>query len=160
MVKLLRRLLVVVALMFWQGGFTFYASVVVPIGADTLGSHTEQGFITRSVTNWLNVAGGVALPLMAWDAAASKVNTRWIRWSRVTAWALALVTLGFLIQLHMELDSKLDIKQFLIIDLENFKVNHRVYLWTSTVQWAAGLAYLGLSLAAWRQEDQVQSYKG
>ena len=30
--RILRRYLVVIALMFWQGGFTFYAAVVVPVG--------------------------------------------------------------------------------------------------------------------------------
>ena len=29
---LVRRFLVVAALMFWQGGFTFYSAVVVPLG--------------------------------------------------------------------------------------------------------------------------------
>ena len=29
----------------------------------------KQGFVTRRVTNYLNVAGAIALPLLAWDAA-------------------------------------------------------------------------------------------
>jgi len=65
----LRRLVLVLALMFWQGGFTFYASVVVPVGSDFLGSHVDQGWITRSVTNYLNLSGAVALALWFVDIA-------------------------------------------------------------------------------------------
>ena len=37
MLILLRRFLVLAALFFWQGGFTFYASVVVPVGQQVFG---------------------------------------------------------------------------------------------------------------------------
>lgn len=47
----------------WQGGFMFYGGVVVPTGAAVLGSEVEQGFITQSVTNYLNLAGGVCAVL-------------------------------------------------------------------------------------------------
>lgn len=67
---LVRRLLLLWALMFWQGGFMFYGGVVVPVGSRILGSDLEQGWITRSVTNYLNVAGAVALAL--WGSAGSR----------------------------------------------------------------------------------------
>ena len=57
----LRRWLVVLSLMFWQGGFMFYGGVVVPVGSEVLGSDTDQGWITRKVTDYLNAAGAVAL---------------------------------------------------------------------------------------------------
>src|SRR2546423_10638475 len=66
MLRLMRRFLVIAALMLWQGGFTFYAAVVVPIGMDELGSHTAQGFLTRRVAPFINLAGLLALlPLIA-----------------------------------------------------------------------------------------------
>ena len=80
MLTLGRRLLVLAALMFWQGGFTFYAAVVVPVGKEVLGSHFNQGRITRRVTVYLNLAGAVALLPLAWDAAASA--DRAARWRR------------------------------------------------------------------------------
>ena len=73
---LLRRFLVLVALMFWLGGFTFYAAVVVPVGQEDLGSHLEQGFITRQVTKYLNLSGAIALLLLAWDVVASHDRSR------------------------------------------------------------------------------------
>src|SRR2546428_9021513 len=76
MVTFLRRFLVLAALMFWQGGFTFYAAVVVPVGQQVLGSDLEQGFITRQVTQWLNVAGAVALVPLAWDVLAAERRRR------------------------------------------------------------------------------------
>ena len=67
MTTVLRRLLLLLALMFWQGGFMFYGAVVVPVGSDVLGSHREQGFVTQSVTNYLNGAGAIALAVWCWD---------------------------------------------------------------------------------------------
>ena len=46
---ILRRLILLVALMFWQGGFMFYCSVVITVGAQVLGSELEQGFVTQAV---------------------------------------------------------------------------------------------------------------
>ena len=46
--------------MLWQGGFLFYAAVVVPTGTEVLGSF-EQGRVTRHVTDWLNGIGAVTL---------------------------------------------------------------------------------------------------
>ena len=50
-------LLVCITWGVWWGGLTFYAVVVVPIGASDFGS-VEQGFVTQRVTiahNWLSV---------------------------------------------------------------------------------------------------------
>jgi hypothetical protein len=153
MVRLVRRFLVIAALMFWQGGFTFYAAVVVPIGADVLQSHTKQGFITRQVSNWLNVAGGVGLALLAWDVASGKDSARWRYWLRWTAWAVALATLGMLAVLHLWLDCFLDPDHLRVLEREQYREMHRVYLWTSTTQWGAILVWLLLTLSAWRAED-------
>ncbi len=68
---LLRRFLVLLALFFWQGGFTFYAAVVVPIGQHVFG-HLRQGFVTRQVTVYLNLAGAVALLILVWDLFAAR----------------------------------------------------------------------------------------
>jgi hypothetical protein len=155
MIKLLRRFLVVAALMFWQGGFTFYGAVVVPIGADVLESHTAQGFITRRVTNYLNLAGAVALPVLAWDVLASTDPVRWRRWLRWLAWLTAAVALGLLVWLHEHLDVLLDPVNFLILDRAAYRSNHEIYLNISTVQWAACLLGLALTLWAWRLEDRA-----
>jgi hypothetical protein len=153
MTTLLRRFLVLAALLFWQGGFLFYASVVVPVGQE-LTSHRRQGLITQQVTNYLNLAGAVALVPLAWDVAVSgdgSLRRRVFRWASWAGMALALALLAWL---HPRLDELLDNASLSIADPPLFRERHRVYLWTSTVQWALGVAYTLLMLLAWRAEDR------
>lgn len=151
---LLRRFLVVAALMFWQGGFTFYAAVVVPAGQAVLGSHLQQGMITRVVTHFLNLAGAVCLLPLAWDGLRSDDPEIWRRRLRWAAWWGMTVTLAILFGLHNQLDQLLDPAAGMILDYQPFRSGHRVYLWISTIQWGFGLLYCMLALQAWRAEDR------
>jgi hypothetical protein len=148
-----RRFLVVAALMFWQGGFVFYAAVVVPVGQRVLETHTRQGFITREVTYYLNLSGAAALVLLAWDAVAG-AGAPWqrrLRWVAVIGMAVALV---WLVWGRERLDALLDVDTQTILSHSRFRHEHRIYLWVSTVQWALGVLYTVLTLAAWREEDR------
>jgi hypothetical protein len=156
MVQLVRRFLLVVALMFWQGGFTFYGAVVVPIGADVHGSHLKQGFITRRVTDYLNLAGAIALPILAWDLVAVADTAPWRRWLRWLALVVASITLALLVWLHNRLDGLLDSERLAILDRQAYLREHELYLHISTVKWIACLVGLGLSLWAWRAEDATR----
>jgi hypothetical protein len=149
---LVRRFLVLAALMFWQGGFVFYAAVVVPVGQEQLG-HLEQGFLTRQVTNWLNLSGAVALLPLAWDAAASHDSSARRRRLRWLTWLVMLIALGWLAWLHLGLDELLDPGVSRILDRNTFRTGHRWYLWLSSIQWGCGVLYAGLTLWAWRTED-------
>jgi hypothetical protein len=149
MVTLSRRFLVLVALMFWQGGFTFYAAVVVPIGQDELGSHLAQGFITRRVTNYLNFAGSVAMVPLAWDIVADPSVKR--RRARGLCWFGMAAALAVLVWLHPRLDALLDLDSQTLLDRRSFRTGHRWYLWVSTVQWAFAVAYTALSVWAWKE---------
>jgi hypothetical protein len=152
MVLLVRRFCVLAALLFWQGGFTFYAAVVVPVGQEVLGSHLEQGLITRHVTNWLNVSGAVALPLLAWDLIAADRSVR-RRWARAICWFVMLLLLGALVYLHPWLDAHIDPDEHQLLDAQGFHLGHRWYLWLSTIQWGCSIAFAVLSLGAWQAED-------
>src|SRR5262249_39830489 len=99
-----RRYVVLLAIMFWQGGFTFYSAVVVHVGNAVLGSHLDQGLVTRSVTNYLNLAGLVAIGLWGWDIAAANDLVRWRRRLRWSLWAVLVLTLGLLAWQHVRLD--------------------------------------------------------
>jgi hypothetical protein len=153
MTKLFLRFTVIAALMFWQGGFTFYASVVVPIGQATLG-HLQQGLITRQVTNYLNIAAVVALLPLAWDVASTRAQAsrRRLRW---LTWLGMAVMLGLLVWLHGRLDDLLDVEAVRVLDRGLFRPQHRAYLWLSTMQWVLGILYLLLTLQSWREEDTV-----
>lgn len=149
--SLLRRFLVLIALMFWQGGFAFYAAVVVPLGQEMLGR--RQGFLTREVTDYLNLSGAIALLLLAWDVAvvADRPLGRSLRWC---SWALMVVCLFALVWLHPHMDRYLDLENGRILDRATFRFEHRWYLWLSTVQCGATIVYMLLMLAAWRREDR------
>ena len=148
---LIRRFLVLAVLFFWQGGFTFYASVVVPVAQHELG-HRRQGFVTRQVTVYLNIAGAVALSVLLGDLLTAS-HTAWRR-GRWFLWAGMLVCLLVLFWLHGRLDESLVVEGRLLRDAEVFRSRHRLYLWISTVQWVFGLLYLVLALVSWRVEDR------
>lgn len=149
---LFRRFLVLTALLFWQGGFLFYSSVVVPIGQRDLGS-VEQGFLTRQVTDYLNLAGAFALLPLAWDTVAFREPAPWRRRLRRLCWIGMAGTLLLQARLHVQLDQLLGLDLARVLDRRQFRTAHRWYLWASTVQWACGVVYCGLTLAAWREED-------
>ncbi len=137
--------------MFWQGGFTFYAAVVVPVGQEELGSHLVQGFITRRVTNYLNLAGAVALVPLAWDVAADPSVKR--RRARGLCWLGMAAALAALVWLHPRLDALLDLDSQTLLNRKSFRAGHRWYLWISTVQWALAVAYTALTVWAWSGES-------
>ncbi len=149
----LRRYLVVAALCFWQGGFTFYASVVVPVGQEVLG-HLHQGFVTRRVTFFLNLSGAAACLVLGWDLLRCDDPSRGRRGMRVALWLVLVGTLVVLFQMHPRLDRLLDPEAFDVSDRRAFYPLHRLYLWVNTGQWAAALAWIALTLLAWRAEDQ------
>jgi len=153
-----RRFLVFATLLFWQGGFTFYTAVVVPIGTEILDSAEEQGRITRRVTVDLNLAGLFAVAALGWDIATSTDPVQRRRLLRWLMWGCLAVTLGLLFWLHGRLDALLDVAEESILDRSRFRLLHRGYLWTSTLQWACGVASIWWTLRAWQAEDR-QSHR-
>jgi hypothetical protein len=138
----IRRFLFIAAVAFWLGGFTFYTSVVIPVGTRTLGS-VRQGFITQQVTGWLNVAGAIALPLMFWNMAAVwRAASRPLRFALVATWVLMAVVEVELFALHPAMDRLLDIRAKHVLDYGRFDHLHYIYLMSSTFQWAAGLIHV------------------
>ena len=148
-----RRFLALAGLMFWQGGFTFYAGVVVPVGTAVLGSPMSQGFITRRVTFYLNVAGVVALSLLALDLIGTRGESRRGRRGRWLSWLAMAALLAGLVWLHPRFDAYLDLEAEEVADRKAFRRLHRLYLWLSTFQWGFGLVYAWLTVRAWRDED-------
>ena len=153
MMILLRRFVVLVALSFWQGGFTFYAAVVVPVGQQVFG-HLRQGFITQQVTFYMNLAGAVALLLLVWDLLGAQDAARWRRTMRWLLWGGMTAALLWLYWLHGQMDALLVFKGRIIRDAESFRTLHRLYLWISTVQWGCGLLYLVVTMVVWSREDR------
>jgi hypothetical protein len=150
---LIRRFLVVFALMFWMGGFMFYGAVVVPTNRIELKDMPQRGTITQRVTEWMNLAGTLALLVLFVDtyaSAGSRQPSRWI------AWAGMVMPHLFLIWLHTQLTRQMAIPGFHQSDMHGFLIWHRVYLITNTLQWFSGMVFLGLTLRQWRREDRSE----
>ncbi len=153
MLPLLRRFLVLAALFFWQGGFTFYGAVVIPAGFHVFRSHREQARITVEVARFLNLAGIVALPLFLWDVVALTDPIRRRRQLRLLVWCLLALTQGSLLILYPVLAGDFDVATRTIHDEHGFRIKHKIYLWISTGQLAAVLVFLWLSLRSWQAKD-------
>ena len=151
----LRRLLFLWLLAIWQGGFVFYAAVVVEVGKQVLGGAEEQGWITQQVTNWLNLAGGGALAAWAWDIAAEPSpqalrRRRWLVWMFLVAALLALASLHPFLDMHMHSEQEARY----ISGRADFRTLHRWYLWISTAQWLGSIGLSWWTLRTWRQADR------
>jgi len=147
---ILRRFLVVQALMLWQGGFLFYASFVVPTGTAVLGSSEAQGSITARVTDSLNLCGAAGLAMLAWDLLATADPSRRRRIVRWSLWLAAAGCQAVLFILHARLDAMMDAARTFVVYRQHFYRLHGVYLWTSTTQWVACLVYTWLTVQAWK----------
>jgi len=140
--------------MFWQGGFTFYAAVVIPVAGVVLDPNLHQrARITGAATNVLNVAGIAAVLLLVWDVAASPDPCRRRFRARFGVWTVLFVTLAALFPLHYWLEMLDPPGGTGPTDRETFYRAHQIYLWASAAQWLAALIYLGVTLRAWRAED-------
>jgi hypothetical protein len=146
---IVRRLLLLWSLMFWQGGFFFYSAVVVEVGTRIYGQF-GQGLITRQVAFWLNLAGLGALILWIWDLVAersTRVKRRWF------AWCVMFIALAILAFLHPQMDALMDLEHDRLFNRGDFRTMHRWYLWISTAQWVAAIVFTFWTLQNWRATD-------
>lgn len=136
MIRLMLTYLLLVSFAFWMGGFSLYFGVVVRIGDQVVGG-TEQGFITRQISWWLNIAGLVSITLMGLHL--------WFHrsWVLVLSLVAVVVTHGFLMVRHHQLESMLDPEGMAVLDPGRFAVLHENYEFLSGCQWLAAMIYLG-----------------
>jgi hypothetical protein len=151
--QLVRRFLVIQALLLWQGGFLFYAAVVIPVGSDVLGSWA-QGTVTRHVTDRMNLIGAVALLILAWDQWTNgEPSCRWWRWILWAVMALSLIALAVI---HPVIAAYADGSATqAAMDYQTFYLWHRVYLCVATAQWVASLGYVAVTLRAWTVRSAI-----
>jgi hypothetical protein len=154
MVVLCRRFGLLLSLAFWQGGFMFYGGIIIPIGAQALGSESEQGFVTQAVTNYLNAAGLFCLIVWGTVLWFDAPNPSWPHKCCWTLFGSLVLGLILLEAIHVWMDGLLDLRTHSISDEPQFRRPHRIYLAASTVQWAASLLLLGLTLKAWQLADR------
>ena len=154
--ELLRRMVVVLGLCLWFGGFTFYTLVVIHTGHRVFESRVETGFLTREVTNWLNLIGFLVLLIMLWNVVASRrASPRSLRWALWLSWAVIAGIQVALFSLHPTLDRLLDANNHVILHKAPFISLHRWYMNLSTTQWATTILYIWCSLVAWGRADRT-----
>jgi hypothetical protein len=120
----------IIALSLWWGAFTFYAGIVVPVGMNVLGSHTEMGFITQQVTVYIN------LILFLFFAYCLK-NEEFTE-GKLVEEITAISLIGFqllLFLLHNSQTDLLDFENHKIINRDNFYLLHRIYLIVESLIW-------------------------
>jgi hypothetical protein len=147
------RFVIVAALMFWQGGFTFYAAVVVPIGTEVLGGKSEQARITRQVAPWINWSGAAALGILAIETALTR-SGRLLTWGRWLAWLAMAGCLVALFAMYPHMDEMFHGEEAYLDSRAVFRPWHRAYLWILSVQWVLAILFTVLTLAAWRSADR------
>jgi hypothetical protein len=151
---LTRRFLVVLALMFWQGGFMFYGAVTVPVTRAVLAPNPnprpEPSRITAQVTQWMNLAGTLALLVTFLDCWSSPLVKRRWRW---VGWALMALPHPIVIWMHREMSDQMSIAGFHSSDMRQFHYWHQTYLILNTIQWLGGMIFTVHSLKSWRNED-------
>lgn len=146
------RTLFLLVFALWQGGFMFYGTIVVPVGARVLESETEQGFITQEVTTWLNACGFAALIGWFGTLLTDRLSGEPIR-SRLALWMSLLALLAGQVILHSRMDGLLDRATHSVIEPDRFYAHHRLYLIVSTSQWLVAIVLLALTLASWSRRD-------
>ena len=158
---LYRRFLSLCALLFWQGGFLFYAAVIIPTAGRVLeGKLHLRAQITGEATNWLNGVGVVVLALLLWDLASSVDSSRLRSRGRGGAWAVLFLTLAALFALHYWMDRLDPPDSAGPSDPTAFAVAHGLYVVVALVQSVTALVFLRLTVSACAQEDaQLASMK-
>ncbi|MEI8017440.1 MAG: hypothetical protein WCH39_04520 [Schlesneria sp.] len=151
----IRRMLLLVTLMFWQGGFMFYGGVVVPVGAEILASDTKQGFVTQAVTNYLNVAGAVCL--VVWLEYLWHHRRGGVSMAEWWVWLLMAISLVGLVGVHFQMDRILIAETTTVSEPKQFDLLHKLYIGTSSLQWLLSLVLLFLTLRSWNQADVKRS---
>lgn len=145
-----KKLAIVTLFALWWGGLTFYATVVVPTGAEVLGGHVLQGFVTRIVAQYLNGLGLVWLLFTSWETLAIKKSIpRWGRLVMSASWLVAAVAQLTLLVMYFKLDGFLDPVDQKIAQPRLFHTLHETYISVVGFMWAAGFAQMLLMLAWW-----------
>ena len=158
-VLIARRFLWIAAFAFWMGGFSFYGGVVITIGANVVsGGEREFGFITRQVTNRLNLIGCFALFIFLIDLMIDwRTDSRRLRWMTLALWIGLAILHAYLIVIHSRMDRLLDPQTLAVHHQLRFRQLHTAYLGISTIEWAGCLVLLTTTLCAWQQRDHTDS---
>ena len=129
--------LTIITFALWWGGFTFYASWVIPTAHEVTGNHILTGMITQRVSNVLNVltTAFIAVSMVTFYV-EKRERKQWIPLSIIAGGLLVLVVL------HPKMDTFVQVETQSLSDKTGLYAYHRVYLLVSTAMWLAGSVWL------------------
>lgn len=143
------RVLCLLGMALWAGGFAFYGAAVVPVLHEELDA-LQAGEITRRVTVALNAVGLATLIPWWWACVTERAaGPPRLRRARLVLLGASSALLAFQLALHRVMDGRLDAGA-----LRGFYPLHRAYLIGSTAQWFANLGLLAASLRLWTAGDR------
>ena len=125
----------ILILSIWWGAFTFYAGIVVPVGMNVLGSHTQMGFITQEVSKYLNIVSLILFLFYTYSLRDNEFSENILIEQIVSFSLISFQILLFII--HYLLTDLLDFKHHIVLNPDKFYVFHRVYLIFETLIWLA-----------------------
>jgi hypothetical protein len=135
----------VLAFALWWGGFTFYASFVIPTGQKVLGNHVMMGFITRDVAPIINYVALIACLFAFLNEWLYKGKDS-IPMYAIICLALMLAFIIALFSLYPYLNEMLLVEKHTLTDENKFYSLHRIYLLLSTSLWIDGTVYIAVSI--------------
>jgi len=142
------RLFILLVWATWWGGIFFYASVVVPIGTEAIGS-MEQGFITQKVSR---IHNGLSVAFLACLGIES-IRLQSISVGVLTATLAANIL--FLTLWHAHLTSSMNFAEHSV--RSTFYQHHAVYLWLVAVEWIQGMVISAMLFRSVSQSAPLQS---
>ena len=135
--RFIQQQLSLAAIVLWLGGFTFYASFVVPAGERVVGG-LDQGYVTQQVTDRLNAIGGLmVLGVLVDMVVHRKYFAQGWWWARCFSAAVFMAGLVMVVLWHDRMDALLDLDKFSRPDRKAFAPLHQQYLLAMTFMWLA-----------------------
>ena len=150
------RFVVLQILLLWQGGFLFYTAVVVLTTARPFSVRPRHkgpyGPRHQDVLNRM----GIAAPRSSRRSSGLRdpIAQRRAPRGRWWCWWISSCRRPFCFTAIASWMRLMDPDQTRVVIHPPFYLVHRVYLSTSTAKWLIGLVLSGLTLLAWRAEDQ------
>jgi len=146
------ELLAVFTFIIWWGGFTFYASFVLPAAQEITGDHVMAGFITQLVAVKINIASLLAWIFLVINEWAGRNKAKKMNQFLLAYLVIMLVGIIALFMLYPHLGSLLDNITHEETDHKRFYMLHRIYLLISSLLWLNG-ALLIIHYALRRKSD-------
>jgi len=152
MILYLQRLVTVLVIGLWFGGFTCYSTFVIEAGSRIFGG-VDQGYVTQQATDVFNVLAIVMIVAVAIDIAVGwRRNTQRVRIAQGVCLVVMIGSVVMLLILHNTLDAQMDATTLSKPDDVSFAPPHSSYRFYSMWLWFATVGYIALLVRSYTAE--------